>query len=191
MTTRSRALGALVLAALVSSPAFAADGFSPVLGVGLTAGGEKLASVQYTDGSSDTIKSGGLIHMFGGVEYQSGKFALQANVGYHVHDTNANNGSVKFSRWPVELLAFWHVTDQVRLGAGVRKADNAKLTSSGAASNLGGLKLEGEAGTILQGEYFFDNSRFSTYLRYVAEDYKVGGLSVSGKHVGIGVVARF
>lgn len=191
MTYRARALATLTLAALTTTSSFAADGFSPVLGVAFTNGGEKLARVQYTDGSSDTIKSGGLIHMFGGVEYQTGSFALQANVGYHVDDTRASDGSVKFSRWPVELLAFWRLGEQWRLGAGVRKADSAKLTSSGAANNLGGLKLKGEAGTIVQGEYTLENSRISIYGRYVAEDYKVGDLSVSGKHVGIGAVFRF
>lgn len=191
MTLHARNLAAMVLATLAITPALAADGFKAVVGTALTNGGEKLARIEYTDGSSDTIKSGGLVHLWGGFEYQAGAFALQGNVGYHVDSTTARNGSVKFARYPVELLGFWQVAENVRLGGGLRKADGAKITSSGAASNLGSLKLESKLGAVLQGEYFFAGERFSAYGRYVAEDYKVDGISVSGKHVGAGVSFRF
>jgi hypothetical protein len=191
MTLQFSRLVTFALATFALTPAFAADGLKPVVGATFTAGGEKLAQVDYTDGSTQNIKSGGLIHLWGGAEYQSGAFALQANAGYHVDDTHAKNASVKFARYPVELLSSWQVADNVRLGGGLRKTSGAKLTSSGAASNLGSLKLEGQAGAVLQGEYFFAGNRFSLLGRYVSEDYKVGGASVSGNHVGVGFAARF
>ncbi len=186
-----RSIAAMALATTITLPALAADGLRPVVGVAVTSGGETLATVRYTDGSSQNIKSGGLIHLFGGVEYRSGSLALQANVGYHVDDTSANNGSVKFSRMPIELLGFWHASDTWRFGAGFRKAGSAKLSGSGAAASVGNFSFNGKGGLVLQGEYFFDNDKASTYLRYVTEDYTLRGFSVSGNHAGLGLAYRF
>lgn len=196
MTPITRTLAVLATASLTtlgSLPALAADGLRPVLGVAVTAGGETLATVRFTDGSSENIKSGGLVHLFAGAEYRSGAFALQANLGYHVDDTSsASNGSVKFSRMPIELLGFWHVNDSWRFGGGLRKAGSAKLSGSGAAASVGSFSFSGQAGLVLQGETFFgEGLAASAYLRYVTEDYQLRGLSVSGNHLGLGIAYRF
>ena len=181
------ALATLALA----STAFAGEGLRPVFGMAVTGGGEKLATVVYTNGNTQTIKSGGLLHIFGGVEYEAPAFAIQANVGYHVDDTTASNGSVKFARVPLELLAFWKATDSWRLGGGVRKAGSAKISSSGAASNVGGSTLDSKLGVVLQGEYTFWGDRGSVFLRQVSEKYTVNRVDISGNHVGLGFAFRF
>ncbi len=191
MTTFTRT--ALALAALaLASGAHAADGFRPLLGASLTGGGEKLATVTYTDGSSENIKSGGLFQLFGGFEYDADAWAVQASIGYHVDDSRAKNGSVKFSRVPLELLGFWKVNDVVWLGGGVRMASGAKVTSSGAASSVGNIDFDSNAGVVLQGEYFF-GPKASAFVRYVAEDYTVPGTKakISGNHIGLGATLRF
>lgn len=180
---------AALAVATFSLPA-AAQGFRPVFGASLTGGGETLVTVQYTNGSSQNIKSGGLFQVFGGVEYVGTSAAVQATIGYHVDDTTANNGSVKFARMPAELLGFWKLNDTIWLGGGVRKANNAKVSSSGAASNLGSVKFGSKVGAVVQGEYFFSPNG-SAFLRYVAEDYTVGNASLSGNHVGLGASLRF
>jgi hypothetical protein len=190
-TMRNGRMALLALTLAASFGATHAEGFRPVIGTSITGGGETLATVNYTDGTTQKVRSGGLVHIFGGVEYQGASFAVQGNVGYHVDDSNARNGSVKFARVPVELLAFWKLTDSFRLGAGVRKAGSAKLSSSGAASNVGNFTLESKLGEVVQGEYFFVADRASVLFRYVAEDYKVNGTSISGKHAGVGVSWRF
>lgn len=181
------------LAALcgTATPGFAADGIRPLLGMSITGGGEKLASVSYDNGDTQAVRSGGLLHLFGGLEYQSGNFALQANIGYHVDDTAAKNGSVRFDRVPVELLGFWQVADSVRLGGGVRKATGAKISSSGAAAAVGSASFDGQLGVVLQGEYLFLGNKMSALLRYVAEDYQVYGQTISGNHLGLGLAYRF
>jgi hypothetical protein len=187
----TRPLTALALAAACSTPALAADGLRFTLGTALTGGGEKLATVTYIDGDSQDVRSGGLVHLWLGFEHQTGAFTVQGNVGYHVDDTSAKNGSVKFKRTPVELLGFWHVSDSVRLGGGVRKATGAELNSSGAAASVGNFGFESKLGLVLQGEYFVTGDKFSVYGRYVAEDYTLSGQKISGNHVGAGVAYRF
>jgi hypothetical protein len=114
-------------------------------------------------------------------------------VGYHVDDTSAaSNGSVKFSRLPIELLGFWQVADNWRFGGGFRKAGSAKLTGSGAAASVGRSTFSSKGGLVLQGETFFGtNQATSAYLRYVTEDYELRGVSVSGNHLGLGIAHRF
>lgn len=187
----SRMLAMAAMTFLAGGSALAADGVHPVIGTSLTFGGETLATVRYTNGNSEDVKSGGLIHLFGGVEYQKGKFALQANIGYHVDDTSASDGKVQFSRVPVEVLGFWQASDKIRVGGGVRKATGAKVKGSGAASSLGSIDLDADTGLILQAEYFFDDGQFSAFARFVQEDYKVNGASISGNHTGLGVAYRF
>jgi opacity protein-like surface antigen len=186
---RPGSIAAALLAAALAGPALAADGFRPVFGGSVTGGGETLVTVFYADGSTQKIRSGGLVHVFAGMEYDGDGFVVQANIGYHVDDTNARNGSVRFSRVPVELLGFWKATEQIRLGIGARKASGGELSSSGVATTVGG-NLESTPGFVLQGELLF-GAGLRGLLRFVAEDYKSNGQRISGNHVGLGMAFRF
>jgi len=74
-----------------------------------------------------------------------GGFALQATVGYHINDTRAaSNGSVRFTRIPIDLLALYSVTDKVRLGGAAEKFK---------PSNRGD-KIDGSHGGVLFSYYF-------------------------------------
>jgi hypothetical protein len=161
-----------------------------VFGVAVTSGGDTLVSVSYTDGSSQNIKSGGLLHLFGGAEFDLGSMVVQTTLGYHVDDTNATNASVRFVRYPLELLGFWKAGEAWRVGGGVRKALDARVTSSGAArASIGGAGFDSKPGFVLQAEYLFGAG--SVHGRIVGEQYTVGGRSVDGNHIGLGVAYRF
>ena len=189
---KKQLIAAAIAATGLTLPAIsqAEQGLHPVLGASVTGGGKTLVKVQYQDGHTQNIRSGGLVHLFGGAEYESDQFVFQANIGYHVDDTNARDGSVRFSRWPVELIGFFKPEGQLRLGVGVRKATGAKIATSGKANYLGSESFESKAGLILQGEYLF-TPHWSGLLRFVREDYKVGGTTVQGNHVGLGTSYRF
>ena len=179
---------ALALGATFSAQAADADSpFKFLLGAGLTYGGDTLITVPFTDGSTDDIKAGGLVHLYGGGEYQlNDKFALQATVGYHINDTRAaSNGSVRFTRVPVDLLALYSLADKVRLGAGAQFVSGPELKGSGVASNVS-QKYDSTTGAILEGEYLF-TPHMGLKLRYVAEKFKPrnGGEKVDGSYGGL------
>jgi hypothetical protein len=190
---RKTVLAAAALALATTTPVFA-EGFQPVLGMSLTGGGKTLLKVEMEDGGSQTVSSGGLVHLFGGFEYRApgAPVSFQATVGYHADSIGASNGDASFTRVPFELLGFWHVADNLRLGGGARKATSSKFRSSGAA-DVGDFNMSTSVGLVLQGEYLF-GEHASVFLRYVHEDYKspvLQGGEVSGDHGGIGMSYRF
>ncbi|HUG22880.1 outer membrane beta-barrel protein [Piscinibacter sp.] len=181
-------LGAtLMLGAALSAQADESRPFKFLLGAGLTFGGDTLVTVQFDDGHSEDVDGGGLVHLYAGAEYRLGTaVSLQATLGYHVDNSTGSNGSVRFSRMPVDLLAHYHVNDQVRLGAGVQFVNNPELKGSGDASDVN-VKFDSATGTILEGEYLFSPSA-GVKLRYVAEKFKLsggGGAEADGNHFGI------
>jgi len=155
-----------------------------VLGLGLTGGGDTLATVVYTDGSTDSIKGGGLVHVYGGAEFRLGtQVTMQATVGYHVDETSGgSDGSLRFSRYPIELLAHYHVTPQVKLGGGARIVNSAKIDSRGVLSGAR-FDFDSTVGAVIEGEWMVSPS-IGLKLRYVSEKYKALGVSADGNHAG-------
>ncbi len=180
-------LVASTLALAAFGAAHAADGIKPLLGVGITFGGETIATVPFSDGSTERISSGGLIALYGGVEFKvAPQIALQTTVGYHVDDTQAaSNGSLRFSRYPLDLLALYSVNDRVRLGVGVQHVSSPKLAGSGVAKNIN-VAFESSTGVILEAEYLL-TPQIGLKARGVSHQLKVKGGSgeIDGDHFGL------
>jgi hypothetical protein len=178
---------ALALASVCSQ---AADGLRPlhfVLGVGITGGGDKLANVTYTNGDDQDIRSGGLVHYYAGVDVRATPFlSFQGTVGYHVDSSaGASNGSVRFTRIPIEALGYFHVADNIRIGGGVRLVNSPELKGKGVASNISD-SYDNTVGVVLEGEYLFTRW-FGVKLRAVSESYKSKntGIKANGDHAGV------
>jgi hypothetical protein len=157
-----------------------------VVGAGLTYGGDRLATATYTDGGSVTLHAGSLLALLAGVDFRVNKdFSMQGTVGFHVDDAGAKNGSIKFQRFPIELLAYYHPNAQWRVGAGARYASSPKLKGSGVGSGVYG-KFDNAVGAIVEAEYFY-SERMGVKMRVVSEKYKFAytGESVDGNHVGL------
>lgn len=171
-----------------------------LLGLGLTFGGETLASVPFTDGSTSSIRSGGLLYFKGGVDWDINRnIALQGTFGYHGDWVSAENGSMTFQRDFYEGLVFFKTFPRQRFGLGVRETFNAKVSSSGAARvYCGEMQYKNNTGFVF--EYEWINKRgpsgIGFTIRYVNEKYKVSsidgipvanGQSFNGNHFGLGV----
>jgi hypothetical protein len=157
-----------------------------ILGLGVTGGGATLARVTYTNGDSQNISAGGLVMFYGGVEAPIGSLvSLQVTAGYHLDDTNASNGRVRFSRYPIDVLAIFPASDKLRFGAGAQFVTNPRLKGSGVASGVD-QKYDSTVGLVIEGEYRFA-PWFGLKLRGVAEKFKESdtGNSVSGNHGGL------
>lgn len=158
-----------------TEPVIARPAIRPLLGAGLTFGGDTLATTFFTDGTRSDIKAGQLLQLYGGLEYRATPvLSVQATVGYHVDNSTASNGSVKFSRVPVELLGHFHASDKWQFGGGLRLVSGPKLSSSGAASSIGSVDFDNTIGTVIEGEYR-TSSQLGFKLRYVSEKYEAKG----------------
>ncbi|NHZ94029.1 hypothetical protein F2P45_34360, partial [Massilia sp. CCM 8733] len=88
-----------------------------VVGAGLTAGGDKLATAEYANGGSIDVRAGGMIAFLAGVDYRvNQQFSFQGTVGFHVDQASAKNGDVTFKRFPIEVLGYFHPSDKMRIG---------------------------------------------------------------------------
>lgn len=180
-------LCAVVLAA-ASVAAQAQSTPNPVrgfVGMAVTGGGDTLVTVTYSDGSTKNIKAGGLIDFKVGAEYRwTDMVSVQGSVGFHTDHTSASNGNVRFTRFPIELLGYWHATPTLRVGGGLRVPTGAKLRSSGVVASLGNTSFDASAGLVAEVEYLF-SPNFGLGLRAVKERYEVGSSKIDGDHFGL------
>ena len=168
----------------------------PLVGIALTAGGDKIASTEFTDGYSKDINAGGLVYLYGGAEFhQKGSpFGFQATFGYHFDNTSARNGDQRFQRWPIEGIALFNVAPKFRIGVGARYATSARFTSDG-AGYVGNANFKSQLGGVVLGEWLITPS-MGLQLRFVDEKYKanvysyaddsVHQVTYDGSHGGIG-----
>jgi hypothetical protein len=156
------------------------------LGGGFTFGGDKLVTVPFNDGTKDDITAGGLAQLNAGVHYQiSDNYSASLALGYHADSTAGTNGSVSFTRYPVELLGYYAVTPVVRIGGGVRLIGSAKLRGTGVKSGIS-ADYGSTNGVVLEGEYLM-SSKLGIKLRLVDEKYKINGAQnkIDGSHAGV------
>lgn len=168
-----------------------------LLGVGLTGGGDTLATVTYTDGSTQDVSAGGLVLLRLGADWQiNPNFSMQGTFGFHRNAINAKNGELAFQRNFVEGLGFWHFLPKHRIGLGLRQTSGAKLNSSGAAS-MGNYEYNSSLGTVLEYEWMISRSGKVGYgltVRLVNEKYSVKSANgapasapdINGSHAGVG-----
>lgn len=168
--------------------------------VGYGFGGDALVSGTWTDGTPWDLKAGkGTALAFGGDLRLTDALFIQGSVGYHRNSVDGTNGNVVFTHVPVELLGFYALTDQVRLGLGARKSHSAKVQGGGVAASVS-EPYESRAGAVAELQYLFSapskSERLPTvgmYLRYAQESFKAKNASWDdqkrdGSHMALGLV---
>ena len=187
---------AAIAAASIGAQAQVAAPVKPwrwVAGIGITAGGAKLATADYSDGTSANIKAGSGLALLAGAEYRlNPEFSVQGTVGYHIHFTpEASNGDANFSRVPLELIGYFHPNQQWRVGGGLRHTSAVKLNVKGAAYYMD-RDYQDATGALVEVEYF-TAPNIGVKVRFVNEKFKQEGSrrEVSGNHVGLLLNAYF
>ena len=156
------------------------------LGGGLTAGGDRLLSARYIDGSDETLRGGGTIQVHGGMQFQvAPALTMALSVGYHVDAIDTFWGSTWFARVPVEALAHFQLDRNWRIGGGIRYAIDPTLSSDGFAPDVD-EHFSSSIAPVVEIEYLF-NPHLGLKFRLVSERYKskVGLPTVDGDHVGL------
>jgi hypothetical protein len=180
-------------------------GFHPVVNVGITGGGDTIATTQYSNSTSQDIKAGGLFQIGGGVLWQATDMPLatQFTVNYHVDDNTASNGSATFDRVPIELTLFYTGVDKWRFGGGVRFVQSPKYRGHIDGVSDQAINFKNTTGALVEIGYGFTPHMWLN-LRFVSESYQPttytengvttdvsGAQSFDGSHVGLNFVYAF
>lgn len=179
---------ALAAALAVATPARATD-IRPMFKVGADFGGDELVTVTFTNGESRTIRANDGVFLGGGVSILNDAKDVEAEISlsYKVDTINASNGTVTWSRWPIDALLFYRLPS-MRLGGGLTYHLNPELTGSGVVGNVFD-KFDNALGFILQADYSV-SERHHIGLRYTGIEYKlnVPGAQGTAKSNGLGLV---
>lgn len=169
-------------------------------------GGDALISEKYSNGQKFELLSGdGWVWAVGADVRITDKLAIQGSVGQQRNRVVGANFDFDFQRQPWELLAFYSVSEQVRLGLGARKVQNATLSGSGVAAGWTGTgNYDSSTGAVLEGQYFFTTPSATDRklmvgmnLRFVKENYTLAensggtGEAKRGDHVALGLVLYY
>jgi hypothetical protein len=181
------AIATLGTAQAQSTPAAPADKpLKFLIGGGVTFGGDKLVTGEYTNGTEYKLHAGGTLATNFGIDYQfSPQFSMQGTVGYHVDAAGARNGTVLFQRVPFEVLAYYNHGANWRFGGGARYVTNTRLSSDGAAY-VGNYDFDNTVSLVLETEYRL-NAHIGFKLRLVDEDFTQTGTSnrIKANHIGL------
>jgi hypothetical protein len=124
--------------------------------------------------------------------------ALQATIGWQGDSVSASNGDVTFTRYPIELLGFYHGIPNWRIGAGARFINGAKFESdvNGFSDSV---TYKDTVGLVLEtGFRIFPGGWLN--LRYTDESYEpesINGVNViasgkvSGRAIGMNLLWTF
>jgi hypothetical protein len=198
-------LTSLTLAAsvfAVSHSAFAQDAATVasstdlLLTFGVTYGGDKLATIEYTNGDDVDLHGGGLVLFgIGAVHRFSDNWEAQASVNYHVDRANARNGDATFDRMPLDLLGFYMPLDLLgfyragahRFGGGLTYHLNPKFDSDfDFAGGDGAADFDNALGAVIEYDYFF-NEHISLGVRYTNIKYQLSDIDddIDGSYGGL------
>jgi len=171
----------------------------PVLYAGLSGGGDTLATVRFTDGTTQSVNAGGLVQISAGLLWVPGvtPYQLQATVGYQVDRVGARNGDVRFTRYPVEVIGYYTGVPNWRFGVGARFVNSPRLSA-----NVGGsdeVRFKDTNGGLLEVGWQAARNLWVNG-RVVSERYEVSSVNgttvvpsgkTQGNAVGVNLVVAF
>lgn len=204
-TVLSTLLGAALATPFLAQAAAKDAGVHFILTGGLTAGGDTIATAEYTNGTSNNLKGGGLVQLGGGILWQSASMPLATafTVNYHVDNASGSNGDIRFSRIPLEAIAYYTGVEKWRFGAGVRLVQSPKLVAD--INNVKEtVKYKDATGVVVEAGYGITPNAWIN-VRYVAEKYRPNTFTAAngqtfnisnatkddGSHIGVNFLYQF
>jgi hypothetical protein len=191
-----RRMDVLIVAVLLLLPGLAQAGpVRGLLSIGGDFGGDEILKVKYTDGSDASIVAGTGLLLTGGAVWQAAAkqghaLDLQASASWKYSTIpDASNQSISWTRWPLELLAFYgYLPAHVRLGGGLTYQLAPTLSTAGSLLN-GDVKFQNALGELAQLDYTFAD-HFMVAARYTWISYRLDsgpGTTLNGNSAGFSI----
>lgn len=173
-----------------AQPAAASVSAAPHFGFSVEAayevGGADLATVYFTDGSTQNIRAGQGVTFGVGGNYRPSKLSpwdISLMAGYKFDNAGGSNGSIKLERFPVELIGSYQWQNGIRLGAGPVYHTDIKFSGDGF---LPDAKLKDAFGGQIQAGWKWIALSY-TSIRYKGDF----GDSVDASNWGIRFIVNF
>ena len=157
-------LGATSLLALTAARADNTEFFVPgttkvALDAGVAGGGDKLATIIYTNGDQKDINAGDAVFADIGVlhNFADSNWSFKGTNGYSFITVHASNNDSTFSRVPIDLLAIYsHGDHHFGLGMTYHMSPHLDLGSFGPSADF-----DNATGLILQYQYWMFGVRYT------------------------------
>lgn len=164
-------------------------GMHLVANAGLSFGGDTLAVLRYNNGGDHKIKAGGLFQIGAGLIYEATDvpFATQFTMNYHVNQSDAKNGTLRFRRYPLEGMVFYTGIENWRMGIGARSVLSPRYTAQVDSRNTQILDFKSTTGAIAELAYAVSPSMWVN-VRYVSEKYRANRYAMGPSSVEIGAM---
>ena len=148
---------------------------------GFDYGGDKVAEIDFEDGSKQSVTAGNGGWIGVGAEYRVPalkKLLFHATLGYKYVTTKADNAHIRLSRVPIQLTANWMATKRLRLGAGLTSHQAVRFKSGGYADDL---TLRAAIGPTVELAYGVIGVTYTSmsYLDQTDEKYSANAIGVS------------
>jgi hypothetical protein len=186
---KGRNLRVLLVAGAISTGLHAGE-VRPVAHIAAEFGGDTLVVGNFTDGTTRSIDANQRIALGGGASWvnDAKNMEVEASLAYKFTTINASNGSISWTRFPLDVLVFrrW---EQFRVGAGLTYHINPRLKGIGVAGDAN-VKFDNALGAIVQADWLFANG-FNLGLRYTKLDYEEVNLGTKANSDGVGVILGY
>lgn len=148
---------AVLLSCLAISPSLHANEIRGIAGMSVDFGGETLVTVTMTDNSEKTIKSHEGVGFMGGVYAPlNNGYGVTAQIGYKMATVTASNGSLEFTRIPIEIIGSKQVGKH-RFGGGFTYHTNGKFTCDVSGLCNDEIDIDDASGFLLSYEFILNN----------------------------------
>lgn len=181
-------LGAAGLLALTAARADNTEFFTPgttklALDAGAAGGGDKLATIIFTNGDQKDINAGDAVFVDAGVlhNFADSNWSFKGTVGYSFITVHADNGDSTFDRMPIDLLAIYSHGDH-HFGLGMTYHMNPHLDLSGFGPNA---DFDNATGLLLQYQYWMFGVRYTDITYKVSAGTPCVKCSFDGSSLGL------
>jgi hypothetical protein len=172
-----------------------------IVKLGLDFGGDRMAKGYFTNGDSSEINANDGLLLAGGVSITNDarNFALDATLGWKSASIDASNQDYEFTRYPLDVLAFYNVPlgkknkFNLRIGGGLTYVMNPKFSASGSFDNFA-ANFENATGGVGQVDTVIKFNRrlgINAGLRLTNVEYRVKGVTGSLNGNGAGLFVAF
>ncbi len=190
---KNKCLFGLLTGTILLAPTASAE-LSPIMSLGLHVGGDKLAEVNFTDGSTESLTAGGGLSLAAGVLFHTGESTgpeTQLTIGWQDDSSTASNGDLTFDRFPLEIIQFYRM-DQLRGGLGLTYHMKPSIEGTGFASQEN-VDFDNAIGVVFEVDYMLANSNMYLGGRYTNIKYttSIGSGSDDGSNIAFILGTRY